>query len=273
MKTLYLLLFVASITAGCRLYENDAPCPCASGWTCCAGANVCAKSADLCPAPQGPITFQQTRSMAGAMPIAGIDSDRAGGLWIAYQPTGSVHVVHLDPSGATLSDWTYTDDITPIHGLAYGLGGVWLDYNGITSDSLFLRELDATTGAEIQRFATDYQMSDLDASGQTLLALKDGDLIDIDPHTGGVLSRTAFSGYDSAYYGRGIAAVGSQVWLSAWNSNTLYLAGKDGKIDRSGATDFIADEALRDVFLAWDGTSLIVEVGNQITWLTPQGGI
>jgi hypothetical protein len=273
MKALCFLLFVATITTGCHLYENDAPCPCASGWMCCAGANVCAKSADLCPAPEGPIVLTQTRSMAGAMPIAGIDTDRAGGLWIAYQPTDSVHVVHLDASGATLSDWTYTDDITEIHGLAYGLGGVWLNYNGITQDSLFLRKLDASTGAELKRFATDYQMTDLDAGGDTLLALKGGDMISIDPNTGGVLSRTVFTGYDSAYYGQGVASVGSQVWLSAWNSNTLYLAGHDGKIERGGATTFIADEALRDVFLAWDGTSVIVEVGNQITWLTPQGPI
>lgn len=273
-RHLWWLGCVTALTTGCRLYENDAPCPCSSGWTCCPGAQVCAESADLCPALTGPLQLQQTRSMAGTMPIAGIDTDRAGGLWVAYEPANTVHVVHLDASGVVLTDWSWTDVSSPIHGLAYGAGGVWLNYSGITTGSLlYLQELDEHTGSEIVKFATDGGITDLDAAGDELRALDNGDLLVIDPTDGGIQSRTQITGYDSAYYARGLASAGAEVWLSAWNSNTLYLAGDDGKIDRSGETSFIGSVALRDVFLAWDGTSLIVETGNQITWLTPQNPI
>ena len=41
------LLLVSCTTS---LSQDDRPCPCVSGWTCCAGSNLCAREARICPA-------------------------------------------------------------------------------------------------------------------------------------------------------------------------------------------------------------------------------
>jgi hypothetical protein len=270
MKTSAMCVAIAAMISACRLYEQNAPCPCSDGWTCCPGAHVCAETADQCPASQGEIQWQQTRSMAGEMPVAGIDSDGKGGLWIAYQIPSEVHVVHLDASGGTLTDWTYTDAISPIHGVAFAGDSLWIAYAGLPASQQFLRRLDATTGSELQRFATSYGVSDIAADNDELLLLQYGVMSVLDPTTGGVRSHTSFN-YEHADEGIGIAAVGSLVWLAAWDSDTVVLADRDGNVQRQGNVPYLGQASRRDMFLAWDGTSLIVEVDNQILWLTPQG--
>src|SRR5262249_3179661 len=33
---------------GCQLSMNNAPCPCASGWTCCSNQNICVRDGQQC---------------------------------------------------------------------------------------------------------------------------------------------------------------------------------------------------------------------------------
>jgi hypothetical protein len=272
VKTLCVCVAIAAMTSACKLYEQDAPCPCSSGWTCCPGAHVCAETADLCPMDPSDIQWQQTRSMAGTMPIAGVDSDGHGGLWIAYQPPGEVYVDHLDAAGHTLTEWMYPDALTAIRGLAFAGDSIWLNYAGLAPVDQDVRQLDATTGSEIQRFATSANVADLAAGTDELLLVQNDQMVTLDPTTGGVRARTALT-HDHPGETRGIAEFGSLVWLATWDSDTVVLADRTGHVVRQGNIPYLGYPALRDVFLAWDGTSLIVEVGNQITWYTPQGQI
>jgi hypothetical protein len=115
-----------------------------------------------------PIAFPltKTRAMAGELPVAGIDGDRAGGLWIAYQlqPGGpsapaDVHVVHLDAEGKQRSEWQYNDETTPVSGLAFSGDAVWLNYSysggyvaGYSGDN-HIRKLDPSSGHVLDTFA------------------------------------------------------------------------------------------------------------------------
>lgn len=50
-----LLLATFTLLAGCvaPVSEENRPCPCAAGWVCCEGVQICATSADLCPGGDG----------------------------------------------------------------------------------------------------------------------------------------------------------------------------------------------------------------------------
>src|SRR5512135_1646227 len=76
-----------------------------------------------------------TRAIAGEHQVAGIDSDGAGGLWIAYVDAnggyGSIYdmwVTHLDASLAKVSEWSFHDESAPVSGLAYTGDRVWINY-------------------------------------------------------------------------------------------------------------------------------------------------
>src|SRR5262245_44552779 len=99
MDRLWLGLLISVAVPACYLPEHDAPCPCSEGWTCCPGAQVCAQSSDLCPGGGAPDASSKDpewvvgshggyRQIQPEQPVAGVDSDRAGGLWIAYYVEG-----------------------------------------------------------------------------------------------------------------------------------------------------------------------------------------
>src|SRR5262249_51038576 len=44
---------VVLFSSSCQLGLEGAPCPCATGWTCCPDANVCVKEGASCPTADG----------------------------------------------------------------------------------------------------------------------------------------------------------------------------------------------------------------------------
>jgi hypothetical protein len=222
----------------------------------------------------GGATLTKTRAIAGEHQVAGIDSDGAGGLWIAYRdPTGGyysiadVWVTHLDESLAKVSEWYFHDEYTVISGLAFTGDRVWINYNE-NSGNNHLRVLDAATGTTLGTVATENGIVDLTYSGgQIVMSNLWNQMIGIDPVTGGEQWRTSTNVFEASTQ-RGIAYDNGQFWLASAFTAELYLVDQDGTLVET-ATLAIDDptEPHEGQQLAWDGSELIFAVDNQIMWL------
>jgi len=96
-----------SISCAQTLPLEGAPCPCASGWVCCPGANICAKDAAQCPAQPAPVldpaaaTVSITRrfDFKSSEPVTFSVEEAAGGTidstgrYTAPAAPGTFHVV------------------------------------------------------------------------------------------------------------------------------------------------------------------------------------
>ncbi|HEX3765393.1 MAG TPA: hypothetical protein VHW23_42150 [Kofleriaceae bacterium] len=85
-RPLALLLLLLSL-AGCQLALDGAGCPCADGWTCCAGANVCMREASSCPASDETIEIQPgSVHVPVGWPQRFVASEDV--TWRVYEPDG-----------------------------------------------------------------------------------------------------------------------------------------------------------------------------------------
>jgi hypothetical protein len=230
------------------------------------------------PTPTPLTTYQLSvdHAIAGEMPIAGIDSDREGGVWIAYRlPIGGyydndeVHVVHLDAQGDKLSDWTYTDEYTFVQGIAFDGTSLWLNYNSnVTADYNHLRKLDPANGDTLGNFATEAGIIDVTTRASTVvLSSPWNTLVTLDNQSGGQLARVQ---NDTFMYSTqmGIAAWDQNTWIVSRASKELAVVDANGKQVARGLTDQLADFNYENIRLAWDGEMLLMAIHNQILWLS-----
>lgn len=231
------------------------------------------------PPPNGTFTFTKTRAIAGELPVVGIDSDGAGGLWIGYRvqiggyyANADVRVVHLDPAGAKLAEFRYDDEYTQVSGLAYGGGAVWLNYGSIGTGNNHIRKLDPVTGARLGSFATEVGIIDLDVhGGQLRLSNTWNQVIALDMTTGGELWRAPVTAFAEDTQ-RGIASTASDnLWVVSTQSNKIIRLDPQHHVIGAGVTDLLGSPVYGsgNLQLAWDGSELILAVGNQIVWLAP----
>ncbi|MBA3392787.1 MAG: hypothetical protein H0T89_09090 [Deltaproteobacteria bacterium] len=214
-------------------------------------------------------------SMAGERTINGIDSDGAGGLWILYRdPTAgyddlaTLHVVHLDAQRAKLSEWVLEDEYAWTSGIAYTGDAVWINYSGV--DQKFLRKLDPITGATLGTFAMTGAITDISAGGsdELLLSVAHNQVIAIDRTTGGQTTQTAVAAPFTSSTQRGIVRVAGRSWVASWTTDDIYVVDDAGTITDIGTTDVRPGHvAAENIYLAWDGTRLVMSARNQIYWL------
>jgi outer membrane protein assembly factor BamB len=216
--------------------------------------------------------------MAGAHRIAGVDSDHAGGVWIAYQEVTSsdLAITHVDASGTTLSTWTYTDDPSEVSGIAVDDTAVWVNHNAIGSIGTDgITKLDRNTGTELQTFATQGQISDLEIQwGELLLSSYQNQVIGLDRTNGGQVSWMTTQVVRSTQ--TGIAAYGDYLFVSSWNMDTLTLVDHDGTILGTATSPVLHTSQTAAVgrFLANDGPNkLILATESQIAWLDDAHGV
>jgi hypothetical protein len=226
------------------------------------------------------VELRTVRAMAGELPVAGIDSDGVGGLWIAYwvQHGGfdiedEVRVVHLDAQGATLAEHRYTDLAAQPSGIAANADSVWLHYGGYIDpyQHRFVRELDPVTGAVRNQFDVPDEVIDLDIYGGELrLSTFRDQVISVNPQTGAEQWRT--EGYRDSAIQRGIASKSvTEMWIAALDDR-IYLLDKKRGFVGAGTHDVLDyDTWTVDVgmYLAWDGTHVIAAADGQIVWLLP----
>src|SRR5438445_437489 len=122
MKT-YLAAVLSVVALGGCVGETaleNLPCPCASGWTCCEGDNVCVREGASCPGPNLLITpgsasvaLGHTLSLTASEPVTwSVEEASAGQIDAGGQFTA---LLHRDPANGT-SAVLATTDMGPFDG-------------------------------------------------------------------------------------------------------------------------------------------------------------
>jgi hypothetical protein len=223
----------------------------------------------------GNFELVKKRSIAGEHTVAGVDSDGAGGIWIAYCDDAdyytpkNVWVTHLDKTGAKLSEWMMNDHYEPISGIAFAGDTVWLNYSTTGTGNRWLRALDATTGATTGTFATEDGIADIayDATNdELLLSNLWNQVIALDGKTGGQRWRTQITETADSTQ-RGIAYTGSLIWLDEMFDGKFFLVDLDGNLVGTASAPELGQQSyLNQLQLSWDAGQLVVVFDNQITW-------
>ena len=221
----------------------------------------------------------KVRAIAGELPVVGVDSDREGGIWVAYRLTLSrdfdadaeVRVVHLAADGTKLAEFRYVDDYQRVSGLAFSGSVLFLNYNNTgASDHNRIRMLDPSTGAHLGWLPTEAGIVDVSyRKGALLMSNLWRALIAFDPVTGHELWRAPLTFLDEKNSeARGIAAVAGRTWVASLTDAHLYLDDDSGTLLGSAQLPYGEDDWDIDVGeqLAWDGSALILHRRNQITW-------
>jgi hypothetical protein len=269
------LVAIVAIVPGCALYFGDDPGEPAGGGPIVDGGAP--------PDLEGSFSLVKTRSLAGEYPIVGVDTDRAGGVWVAYQVRSgdyyapdTTRVVHLDANGTKTKEFVYTDEYTNVSGLAFSGDAVWLNYGNwdATSGNHHVRKLDPETGARIGSFGTPNGIIDLDVHGDELrLSYEWNQLIGLDLATGGETWRVSHELFDPGGTQRGIASTADgKLWVASWWTSRIYLLDDSFHVIGSGRTPLLEQGHTIDVglHLAWDGAQLIMSVDGQLHWLSPR---
>jgi hypothetical protein len=210
--------------------------------------------------------------------VVGVASDRAGGLWIAtwlahsdYYGNDEIRVAHVDPNGTETRRFTYNDEFTDVHGLAFSGDALWLNYGGTSSGNHHVRRLDPDTGARAGSFALPLGIVDLDVrDGELLLSNLWNEVLTLDATTGGVTERRQVTAFEDSIQ-RGIATTDDgSLWVADWGAG-VYRLGSDGGATSSIRPIDIAQSTFSHIgpYLAWDGSHLIIALDRRIAWYRP----
>jgi outer membrane protein assembly factor BamB len=231
----------------------------------------------------GSFKLVTTRSIAGEYPIAGVDTDGQGGLWIAYSiQTGDyysldeVRIVHLDAQGTKTKEFVYRDEFTDISGLAFSGDAVWVNYGRwlAGTGNYHIRKLDPETGARLGSFAAPNGIVEIDVHGDELrLSNQWNQIIALDLQTGGEKWRREVSAFEDGGTQRGIASTDDgRLWVASWTTSRIHVLDADGDSVGNGRTELLERGHTVHVGLqlAWDGAQLIMVANHQIHWLAPR---
>ncbi len=225
---------------------------------------------------EGPFGLRTVRTLIAEHPVAGIDVDGAGGLWIAYSlPTGGfgtnddVRVVHLDATDTKTKELRFADEFADVDGLAFAGDAVWLAHNGGND---YMRAIDPDTGTVVRTLATETGVVDLDVhEGELRMSVLWDQVVALDRETGGERWR-AFDYHDTGGAQRGIASMeDGRVWVATL-SDRIFLLDPKGRLVGSGTHDLLDHDTWTidvGMYLAWDGQYVIAAANNRISWLEP----
>jgi hypothetical protein len=221
-------------------------------------------------------TLVPVAAVAGAHHVVGVDTDHAGGLWLAYQLPregygfDDLRIVHLDPAGATLAEFRYTDEDSEVSGIALDGDAIWLSYGAQLADKLRLRKVDAKTGAELATLPSEPGIEDIAVRGNLLLLSSIWrEIVAVDATTGVQQWRAPVAALASAE-SRGIAASESGTWVVSLGEARAVLVDDTGATIAIAAFPFDPDAGTVEdgLQLALDDKALILHRANQITWYT-----
>lgn len=219
-------------------------------------------------------TLQPVTAFAGAHHVVGIDTDHAGGVWLAYQMQSAVYtfddlrVVHLDKDGETLAELSYTGDDAIVTGIARGDDGLWLCHCDGNLDKRRLRKIDMTTGADLATLPVENGIQDITVRGNLILLSSTWrELVAVDATTGNEQWRAAIPALADSE-SRGIAATPTGTWIVSLVESRAVLVDDTGATLETaafpyGAGNWSIDDGLQ---LAVDGDALVLHRRNQITW-------
>lgn len=219
--------------------------------------------------------FVRVGAIAGEHHVVGVDTDGAGGLWLAYQMSSQsyfyddLRIVHLDPAGTKLAVFRYTETDLRARGLAVAPDALYIAHSaGLDDPKNRVRKLDPATGAELAVFPGEPGIVDLEIRGDTLLASSIWrELIAMDATSGAPLWRSSLPDLDGSWSG-GIASTPAGTWVVDITEWRVLLVDDTGATLRTASVEQDhADWWMQDdQQLAWDGKHLVINRGNQIIW-------
>jgi len=219
-------------------------------------------------------SLEAVTAFAGAHHVVGIDSDRAGGMWIAYQMQSAVYtfddlrLVHLDATGATLAELRYTNVDSIVRGIAVADDGLWLCHCDGDTDYRRLRKIDRSTGADLATLPVEDGIQDITARGHLLLLSSTWrELVAVDATTGSEKWRSAIPELADSE-SRGVAATPAGTWIVSLVESRAVLVDDSGATIETAAFPYGADNWSADdgLHLTVDGDALVLNRRNQITW-------
>lgn len=235
--------------------------------------------ADVAGDLTGQFELATIRTLRGEGTIEGIDTDGAGGLWIAYSKPAAdyylpddVRLVHLDAAGTKLRELAFHDELVDVKGIAFDGHAIWMNHSG-GDRADYVRKIDVATGATIGSFGTEVGVEDVDFfDGELRLSVTWDQVVELDARTGGQKWRA--KGYlESGGAQRGIASMEDRrVWVATLDDR-IYLLDPKGQIVGAGHHSLLDGNAWSvdvGMYLAWDGHYVIAATDDVISWLEPQ---
>jgi hypothetical protein len=222
--------------------------------------------------------LEAVTAFAGAHHVVGVDTDRAGGVWIAYQLQSAVYtfddlrVLHLDAAGATLAELHYTDADAIVSGLAFTGDALWLCHCDGELSRRRLRKIDPATGVDLATLPVEAGIQDIAVRDDLILLSSTWrELVAIDATSGAEQWRAPVAALAHSE-SRGLAASTAGTWVVSLLEARAVLVDDSGVTIESAAFPFAAEEWSADdgLQLALDGEMLVLHRRNQITWYAPK---
>lgn len=182
-----------------------------------------------------------------------------------------LRIVHLDPSGTTLSELRYTEPEPGVSGIAVSGNAIWISYGVGLEEERQLRKLDLSSGAELASFPIEAGIQDIAVRDNLVLMSSTWrELAALDATTGIEQWRAPVTELAASYAG-GIAATAAGTWVVSLTESRAVLVDDSGATIETAAFPFGAESWSADdgMHLALDGTTLVLHRRNQITWYAP----
>jgi hypothetical protein len=223
------------------------------------------------------VAVEYVRSRPGnAGQLVGVDSDRAGGLWVAYREDTStdyyrdaaVRIEHVDAAGALVSSFQYTDTFTLVAGIAFTGDALWVNHNGSFTNDNRVRAFDPSTGEALTAFAMEVGLVDLCSRGDQLIVSNLWNQIaGFERVRGGELWRAEVATLPDGGTQRGIAVADDGTWILVQETDSIYRVDDLGSISAVGKLPG-SQSTYYDVtdMITWDGDQLVVVHDNSLHW-------
>jgi hypothetical protein len=218
----------------------------------------------------------ETKSPSLGGRLVGVDSDGAGGFWLAsndylgndydYYDHVSLHVVHVDAALTELSRYTFSDTSVGGSGIVFTGDALWMNHGGGSWGDTRLRKIDPLTGAEIGSIATEHSLEDVCIrNGHLLASYAHNELVAFDRARGGELYRIELPFLPEGGVMRGVTSNADGIWLFEQETDSVHVVDdrgiRMGLFELPETHDTYADSIDQ---LAWDGDRLVLAHENQL---------
>lgn len=214
----------------------------------------------------------RVHAFAGEHTVVGVDSDHAGGVWVAYQlqsgpfSWNDLRLAHYAKDRTKLAEHRYQGDDVLVSGIAFDGEVLWVNHSNGGDQNNRVRKIDPTTGAELAAWPTSGGIDDIAVRDEQLLFSRGVDMFALNATTGALEMTVGLEGFQNDAMGIAVAIDGT--WVMEMTRTRLSLVDDTGATHATLALPSIFEDwsGLEGIHLAVDGDQFIVHRRNQITW-------
>lgn len=214
----------------------------------------------------------RVNAFAGEHHVVGVDSDHAGGVWVAYQlqsgpfSWNDLRLAHHAVDGTKLAEHRYQGDDVLVSGIAFDGEALWVSHSNGGDQNNRVRKIDPATGAQLAVLPTSGGIEDVAVRGAQLLFSRGVDMFALNATTGALEMSVALDGFQND--AKGIAVAHDGTWIVEMTPTRLSLVDDTGvTLATLGLPSAFQDwSGLEGIHLAVEGDQFIVHRRNQISW-------